>query len=281
MKLRLLLSWTLSTAVLAQAPVAPPPATLGCEEMERFLKTAKIVSQRDLPVGVTVPSRATLDDGRMKHDAAIQSVDISKTSFQTATSTELNFRDSWKFNVAGYEIAKMLELNMVPPYVERDVRGKPSSLSWFVNDAMMGADRHRKKLEPPDALKWNHEIYAVRVFHQLIYDTDPNLTNMLITKDWRIWMIDFSRAFRWIKELPNRKNLAKIDRRLLAKLRELDKDRLQRQVGRWLNKEEIAAVIARRDLLVKHFEDEIAKKGEAVVLYDLPRAAERCGTGLQ
>ena len=41
---------------------------------------------------------------------------------------ELNFRDSWKYNVAGYELAKILELNMVPPYVERKLGGQQASL---------------------------------------------------------------------------------------------------------------------------------------------------------
>src|SRR5688572_14093899 len=55
----------------AQVPSSAGPASgLSCEEMERFLKTAKIVSMKDLDVGVTVPRRATLSDGQLTHDAA-------------------------------------------------------------------------------------------------------------------------------------------------------------------------------------------------------------------
>jgi hypothetical protein len=56
-----------------------------------------------------------------QHDAVIQTVNIAKTSFQSTKGTELNFKDFWGYNVAGYELAKILELNMVPPYVERKV----------------------------------------------------------------------------------------------------------------------------------------------------------------
>ena len=106
-----LVLWTAAAAALLAGPQAasPPAAGLSCEQIETFLKTAKIGAQRDLPVGVTVPSRALLDDGTLRHEAVIQTVDITKTSHPTPTGTELNFRDAWQFNVAGYELAKMLD----------------------------------------------------------------------------------------------------------------------------------------------------------------------------
>jgi hypothetical protein len=276
----LLTLWLCFAAVAAQAP-ASPPVTLTCAEMETFLKTAKIGRQRSIPVGVTVPSRATLDDGKLQHDASIQTIDESKTTFATARGTEFNFRDSWQFNVAGYELAKMLELNMVPPYVERTVSGVPASLSWWVNDAMMEKERFQKKISPPNVARWTAELSAARVFHELIADTDFNMTNLLITKDWRVWMIDFSRAFRLTKSLREPKNLTRVDRKLLVNLRGLTLEGLQQRLGRWVNTPEIEAVLARRDLMVKFFDDEIAAKGEGTVLYDFARTSEPCGLGLQ
>jgi hypothetical protein len=91
--------------------------------METYLKTAKVVSQKSTSVGITAPSRAMLDNGTLQHEALIQTVDIKKTTFAGSRGTELNFRDAWQFNVARYELAKMLKLNMVPPYVERRSRG--------------------------------------------------------------------------------------------------------------------------------------------------------------
>jgi hypothetical protein len=264
----------------AQAP-APPTASLTCAEIESFLATARIGQKRDLPVGVTVPSRAMLDDGKLKHEAVIQTVDISKTSHTTARGTELNFRDAWQYNVAGYELAKMLELNMVPPYVERKVSGVPASVSWLVPDVMMERDRFQKKLTPPDMEKWNAEVLAARVFHELIADTDYNMTNLLITRDWRTWMIDFSRAFRRTRSLQEPKGLTAIDRKLLANLRGLTKDALQQKLKRWLNRDEIDAILIRRDLIVRILDDHIATNGEAKVVYDLPRTSEACGTGLR
>ena len=268
-------------AVARAQDAATPAATFSCTEMETFLKTAKVVSQKTTKVGVTLPSRAMLDNGTLRHEASIQTVDIKKTTFEGSRGTELNFRDAWQFNVAGYELAKMLKLNMVPPYVERRVSGKDASLSWWVNDAMMEKDRFEKKIQPPQPMKWNEQLYAARIFHELIADTDFNMTNVLITKDWRMWLIDFSRAFRMTKTITNPKQLTRADRTLLTGMRELTPDGVQQALGRWLSKSEIEGLMSRRDLIVQFFDREVAAKGEGAVLYDLPRSSEACGAGLQ
>jgi hypothetical protein len=236
--------------------------SLTCPEMEQFLRLGKILQQKNIPKGVTLPLRATLEYNGKRHDAAVQTVDISKPSYTTAKGTELNFRDFWGYNVAGYELAKILELNMVPPYVARNVGGNQAALSWWVDDSMMEIDRKNRKLEPPDLDSWNKQMYAVRVWHQLIYDTDPNLTNILITKDWQIWIIDFTRAFRLHKDLRDPKDLVQCDRKLLGKLRTLDKNTLNEKLSRWLKKSEIDALVARSAKIVDFFDKEVAAKGE-------------------
>jgi hypothetical protein len=222
-----------------------------------------------------------LDNGTLQHEALIQTVDIKKTTFEGTRGTELNFRDAWQFNVAGYELAKMLKLNMVPPYVERRVGGKDASVSWWVNDAMMEKDRFQKKLQPPQPMKWTEQLSAARIFHELIADTDFNMTNLLIAKDWRIWMIDFTRAFRMTKTINNPKQLTRADRTLLTSMRELTLDGVRQTLGRWLTKNELEGLVARRDRIVQFFDKEVAAKGEGAVLYDLSRSSETCGAGLQ
>src|SRR5687767_13061271 len=275
-----LMSATLLQAV-ALAQDAATTAALSCTEMETYLKTAKVISQKTTSVGVTAPSRAMLDNGTLQHEALVQTVDIRKPTFQGRRGTELNFRDAWQFNVAGYELAKMLKLNMVPPYVERRVGGKDGSVSWWVVDAMMEKDRFQKKIQPPQALKWTEQLSAARIFRELIGDTDFNMTNLLITKDWRIWMIDFTRAFRMTKTVADPKQLTRADRTLLASMRGLTLDGVRQTLGRWLTKNEIEGLVARRDLIVQFFDKEVAAKGEGAVLYDLPRSSETCGAGLQ
>jgi hypothetical protein len=254
--------------------------SLSCSQMEEFMRLGKIGRMKNIAKGITLPLQATLEYNGVQHDVAVQTVNIAKPSFQTAKGAELNFKDYWGYNVAGYELAKILEFNMLPPYVERKVHGQEASLSWWVNDSMTELDRKNLKSEPPDLDSWNKQMYAVRVWHQLIYDTDANLTNILISKDWQIWIIDCTRAFRIRKDLRDPKDLVHCDRRLLAKLRTLDQDMLKEKLSHWLTKTEIEALAARSAKIVDYFDKEVAAKGEAAVLYDTPRTSQPCGTGL-
>lgn len=137
---------------------------------------------------------------------------------------------------------------------------------------MTEKQRNRQQIESPDAEQWNRQIYICRVFDQLIYNMDRNLGNFVITTDWTVWMIDHGRSFRLYKTLRNPKNLVKIDRRLLAALRELTYETLEKELQPYLRKGEMEALLARRDRIVEFFEKEIAQKGEEAVLYDyLPR----------
>jgi hypothetical protein len=116
--------------------------------------------------------------------------------------------------------------------------------------------------------KWNRQMLIVRVFDQLIANTDRNVGNIVITKNWDLWMIDHTRAFRIYHDLREAKNLAKCDRALLIALRGLNKQDLKQRMGNYLTGLEIDGLLARRDKIVKIFEDKIAREGEAEVLYD-------------
>jgi hypothetical protein len=132
---------------------------------------------------------------------------------------------------------------------------------------MDDAERFKKKLEPPDPDKWNRQMYRIRVFDELVYDSDPNLTNVLIGEDWTVWRIDFSRAFRRNKDLRGPKNLVKCDRQLFEKLKALKADELTEKTKPYLTKDEVNGVMARRDKIVATFQTLIAEKGEDEVLY--------------
>ncbi|MGH9659895.1 MAG: hypothetical protein ACRD96_15200, partial [Bryobacteraceae bacterium] len=128
--------------------------------------------------------------------------------------------------------------------------------------------RNKKKLEAPDPVDWNRQLHIVRVFDQLIVNTDRNLGHLVITMDWKIWMIDHTRAFRMLHTLQTPKNLVQIDRKLLARLRDLSKADAQVKLKGWLNNMEIDGLFKRRDAIVKHYDKLIQQRGEAAIVYD-------------
>ncbi len=175
----------------------------------------------------------------------------------------------WGYNIAGYRIAKLLGLDdMVPVYTERSWNGTKGAISWRVADVQFDeADRYNQKIQPPDPDTWAKQMYKLRVMTQLFYDMDANLTNVLITKDWKIWRIDFSRGFRLQHDLKDPKDLVQCDRQVLSKLRQLSYDQVFDATKPYLSKDEVKALIARRDKMVAYFDKLIAQKGESQVLY--------------
>jgi hypothetical protein len=239
------------------------------DQIKQFLQTADVIKSKPSPRGVTHPLRLTLSNGAITHDASFQAVDEHKPKMDLGNGrVETDFVDSYKYNIAAYEIAELIGMdNIVPVYVERKWDGKTGSLSWWLPVKMDDAERFEKKIEPPDAEKWNRQMFRIRVFDELVYDTDPNLTNVLIGPDWSVYRVDFSRAFRKSKDLREEKNLVKCDRQLLEKLKALKADDVSQKTKRYLTKDEINAVMARRDKIVAKFQSLIAQKGEKEILY--------------
>ena len=52
-------------------------------------------------------------------------------------------------------------------------------------------------------------------------------------------------------------------------MRELNKEVMKQKAGKYLANARLDGLEARRKLLVKHFDEQIARKGEGAVLYDL------------
>jgi hypothetical protein len=259
----------LACATLAFAAPAADDTQLTKEQIKQFLQTAEIINSKPSATGTTHPWRLTLSNGTITHDASFQPIDIHKSEMKLESGrTEFDFTDSYRYNIAAYELAELVGLdNMLPVYVERKWHGKSGSLSWWLPVKMDEAQRIEKKLAVPDPEKWNNQMYRIRVFDELVYDSDPNLTNVLIGEDWTVWRVDFSRAFRKNKELRAPKNLVKCDRQLFEKLQALQAEELAEKTKPYLNKDEVKAVMARRDKIVATFQNFIAQKGESEILY--------------
>jgi hypothetical protein len=257
----------------AQTTTPAPSAELSTDQIRVFLKDAKVIRTRTTSKGVTAPKRLTLSDGNIEHDAVFQAVDEHKMVMNLGgggrqSTTELNFVDSYKYNIAAYEVARLLGLDyMMPVYVERKWGGQTGSISWFVPSLMDESERLKKKIRPPNPTDWNQQMYRMRAFSSLVRDTDRNLTNVLVTHQWKVMMIDFSRAFRLQPELLHQKDLAKIDRSLLAKMESLTRESVNDVTKDYLTNAELDAMMKRRDLLVAHFKKLIVDLGEEKVLY--------------
>jgi hypothetical protein len=249
--------------------IASDEPTLTKEQIKQFLLTAKVVKSVRSKKGITNPWRLTLTDGTVTHDASFQSIDEHRSMAKLGSGRiEPGFVDSYKYNIAAYALAELLGLDdMMPVYVERKWRGDAGSLSWWLAVKMDEEQRVKQKISAPNIPAWNKQMHRIRVFDQLVYDTDPNLTNILIGESWTLWRVDFTRAFRLSDDLRSPTELLRCDRQLFEKLKALTGNELAEKTKRYLNKDEVKAVMARRDKIVVYFQKLISEKGENEVLY--------------
>jgi len=258
-----------ATLAVAGQGHALTSAQLTPSEMEAFLLQAKIVDIREAGGGVTGSQRATLTDGMFTHDVHIQTVDVWKPVFNAGRKTELNFKDTYRFNIAAYRLARLLGVNGVPMSVERTVDGDVAAVTWWVDDVQMDEkERFKRRAMGPNPLRTSNQLQLMRIWDELIQNRDRNQGNTVWTKDWTMWLIDHTRAFRLGDELMKPEELRRIDRGLLARIKGLTEDSIAKAVGDSLNESEEKAVLQRRDRIVKVFEERAAKVGDAAVYVD-------------
>ena len=144
----------------------------------------------------------------------------------------MDFADSYKHEIAAYELDKLLGTGLVPPTVERTFGGRKGSLQLWVEGAMTEADRKKKKVTPPDPQAWNEQMYKVRLLHQLTDNTDfRNINNVLSDPSFRVYAVDFSRAFTIYADLRAQKELVRFPRSVLEAMKALDRPTLDAKLG--------------------------------------------------
>lgn len=257
-------------ALLAGSSVAAQPTALSKDQIREFLLTAEVIGGEQTGKGTTQPWRLTLSNGTLTHDAHFQPVDRNEGPRRFGDRLERRFVDSFRYNIAAYRLAELVGLgDMMPVTVERTWDGRTGSLSWWLDEVMFD---EQTRLEtgtwPADMERWSAQMAHMLLFAELVQDTDRNQGNTLYTRDWTLYMIDFSRAFRTDRDLQRPNDLTRCDRALFARLRTLSKAELEQSTAPYLSSKEMDAVLDRRDAIVDHLSRLIEDIGENRVLYE-------------
>jgi hypothetical protein len=239
---------------------------------EAFLRTAEVVALESFDSkGITRPRKATLSDGERSANAVFKVVDTHMPKTRAADGRMLfNLKDSYRHEIAAYELDKLLGLGLVPATVERRIGREIGSLQLWVEGAMTEWQRKKvDRLTPPDMEVWNNQVSTLKIFFQLIWDTDyNNISNVIVDREWKIWKIDSSRAFLASGKLRRSESLTRFPRSLLTALADLGRPQLEDALGPWLSRKQIATLWQRRQDILDLAARRVAEYGEATVLYD-------------
>ena len=223
--------------------------------LEDFLERAKVVKLVKIGTGVTDSHKVELVLDGQVHQAIFKKIDST--------------HDSWKREVAAYELDKLLGVRMVPPTVERSIRGRRGCLQlWIDGQALDELDA-----PPADLHSWRRQIAVMWLFDELSGNTDRHLNNIVVAPGHRVVLIDNSRAFKSHEELLHDLNLADTSTRarfwwdeyepergtfatefreeVVSRLETLDNRSVKLALGRYIDGNLRKKMLVRRDALVQ------------------------------
>jgi hypothetical protein len=237
----------------AQAPASPGATnwTEGRRDIEEYLRTAEVVKMDRIGVGVTSPRRA--------HTAPGGLVD-SFTWKPIAPGRYHGYRESYKSEIAAYELDKVLALDMFPPAVERRLDGELGAAVMWISPAKSFKQLGGVPHPPPVQLeRWNRQIVRAKMIDNLIANTDPNLGNWLVDPSWNVVLIDHSRAFTATQKMTH--EMTRIDADLWTRMQALDRNSLGVALGSWISTDEMGALLRRRDKMKSIVDALVARRG--------------------
>jgi hypothetical protein len=242
-------------------------------EREQLLATGKIVKIEELPVGTTRPLKVSINKDNKLYFSVFKSVDVEPkgvTQFRGQKPT-LNFADTYRHDRAAYVLDRLLELNMIPVTIIRNVKQKRGVLVDWIPDAISELDRRTGDLKPEDDRILEDQWAVMRMFDALINNPDRNLGNQLYTRpDWTLHLIDHTRAFNRSREIPDtyQHAWARIPRRVYDNLKTLDKAQVRKVTRTLLSAAQVQDMLIRRDLIIRKIDLDIAALGEQEVFID-------------
>lgn len=246
------------------------------EAQEEFLRTAEVVSFERVGDGVTKPFKLTLSKDGVE----------SKAAWKDPSGTMLGYWEGWQYEIAAYRLDKLVGLDMVPPAVERQFQGRDGALILWVESKYSLRQIVADQIPIPagEDNRVNKRKWLTRAWDSLIGNEDRHQGNVLYTEDWRMLLIDHSRAFRMSRKFTERLMYGangivkdrdgtpflfrRLPRSFVENIRALTYDSVKKAVGPYLTDKEIKSLLARRDLLLQEVEAMIRDQGEAEVIYD-------------
>jgi len=236
------------------------------------LRTASVIEQKVMSRGVAQNSKLLLEIDGVRFHAVFRTINLSEREETGSKRIILTFRDTWMFEIAAYELSELLGIGRVPPVVARTIDGVPGSIQIWMEETtpedLMVKDG---RLDPPDTTSYLQQKSIMLVFDALIANSDRNQGNLLIDRDWNIWFIDQTRAFRETSALIDKEEIKTCERSLYQALRETTDEAIQERVESYLTSDEMTKLRRRHGKLVKYIEKLIENQGEANVLFDLDR----------
>ncbi len=242
------------------------------EAIEAFLATAEVASMTKIPVGVSDPKKLLLNGDGLQVNAVFKDIDHQEKKIRETTAGKTKFylrwRDWYGYDIAAYKLDRLLNLNRVPPVIERTIKRDSGSVQIWLQGVITDTKRRDEGYDPPNIGRYKQQKYILYVFDNLVANRDSNLGNTLIDANWRLWFIDCSRCFGASTDLLYPEAITHCERNLYEALKALDETDVKERLSPYLSDQEVKALMIRRDKIVAHVQGLIDEWEEIHILFD-------------
>ena len=258
-----LAAWLLAilpqSGTVSAQPAGAAPATASAKtwigqtaRIEQDLKAAEILRLEDIGTGVTRPRRAHLKAGGLVESFTWKPLKPAVTR---------GYWESYKSEIAAYELDKLLDLNMVPPVVEREMDGARGAAVMWVSPTTSVKEMGGRL--PPGRVP-GHEVRRMLLFDNLIGNPDRNGGNILVDGARNIILIDHSRAFLTKKDLQTK--VERVDEKLWTAIQGLTPEALRATLEPLIGNDALNAMLERRKRIQSEVDKLVARKGRDLVI---------------
>ena len=242
-------------ASFLQAPASTPAGSAKIwegrnAEFEEYIRTAEIDHFDDISLGVTHPKRAYFKPGGLVASVAWKVLPPGRPS---------GYWESYKSEIAAYELDKLLDMRMVPVAVEKRWKGQTAAAILWLTPIHSWKEMEAR----PKPGKWVRQVARMKMFDNFICNKDRNAGNLMVDDDWNLFLIDHSRAFITDKDMAVK--MEHIDPEVWNRMLALDEPALTAAIGKWVEGGVVRSILARREKMKIAIDKLVAANGEAAV----------------
>jgi hypothetical protein len=232
----------------------PPPGVNGVAktfavtdpELKEFLSQAEVIDSRYLGRGSTRPRLVVLEKNGQQRRGVFKTVESEGDPSADEAA------DRYQHEVAAYRLDRRLGLHLVPVTVLRDLDGLRGSLQTWVEGAVDQEAAEAYELDLYKTEITGRQLALGEVFDALIGNQDRRASDVLcLVSGESLFLIDHSRAFSTSAELAWKEGQGlSLEPRLAERLRSLDRESLEEDLGELISDRQIEALLERRDKIL-------------------------------
>lgn len=235
------------------------------EELLEFLRVAEVESESVIGTGVNESKKIVLVRDDVRSHAIFREVELRRENVRMQEKHYHFFADSYLFEVAAYELSRILGLHRIPPAIVREIDGRRGSVQIWLEQSQ---DEQAEDFRAPNPLSWVKQIWDMYFFDALIHNTDRNKGNILAGMDYKLWLIDHTRGFQAKEELLLPERIVRVNRQMWERLRDTDESLLREALRPYLTPLEMGMFLRRRRSLLARVDELLEARSPAIVLYE-------------